>query len=185
MFQRPARTPRHTPRPARSPGPPGEPPLAGEVFEKYHRYVAHIAFRILGRDAEVDDVVQDVFAAVIDRIDQLEDAASLHGWLAAVTVRRARDLLRWRRVRRVFGFDGDPPESALAIRGDAESTTEIRRLYRALDRVPAAARVAWVLRYIEGNSLEEVARLSGCSLATAKRRISAAQKIVQEVIGDG
>ena len=41
-------------------------------------------------------------------------------------------------------------------------------------------RVAWTLNYVEGETLEEVARLCGCSLATAKRRIAAAQRFIEE-----
>jgi RNA polymerase sigma-70 factor (ECF subfamily) len=44
-------------------------------------------------------------------------------------------------------------------------------------------RIAWTLRYVEREKLEEVARLCGCSLATAKRRIAATQAAIEEVFG--
>jgi DNA-directed RNA polymerase specialized sigma24 family protein len=46
----------------------------------------------------------------------------------------------------------------------------LRRVHRALDAVPPKARVAWALRYLEQERLEDVARLCRCSIATAKRR---------------
>jgi RNA polymerase sigma-70 factor (ECF subfamily) len=48
-----------------------------------------------------------------------------------------------------------------------------------LDRLPVNERLAWSLRHIEGEQLESVAVLCGCSLATAKRRIAAAQQAVE------
>jgi RNA polymerase sigma-70 factor (ECF subfamily) len=57
-------------------------------------------------------------------------------------------------------------------------------VYQVLDGMRASWRVAWVLRYVEGEALEEVARLCDCSLATAKRRITAAHELVTETLAD-
>jgi DNA-directed RNA polymerase specialized sigma24 family protein len=53
-----------------------------------------------------------------------------------------------------------------------------------LERVPPAARLAWVLRFQEGEPLEVVAQLCACSLATAKRRIKTAQDRIREAFGE-
>jgi len=50
--------------------------------------------------------------------------------------------------------------------------------------VPTQERLAWSLRYLEGEPLDMVAASCGCSLATAKRRISAAKRVIDEVFGD-
>jgi RNA polymerase sigma-70 factor (ECF subfamily) len=49
-----------------------------------------------------------------------------------------------------------------------------------LQTMPADDRIAWTLRYIERHRLEAVAELSGCSLATAKRRIQRGQRFLTE-----
>jgi RNA polymerase sigma-70 factor (ECF subfamily) len=59
----------------------------------------------------------------------------------------------------------------------------LTRMYRALDGLPVNQRLAWSLRHIEGERLETVALLCHCSLATAKRRIVAAQKVISEAVG--
>ena len=59
----------------------------------------------------------------------------------------------------------------------------LTRMYRALDGLPVNQRLSWSLRHIEGERLETVALLCGCSLATAKRRIVAAQKVISEAVG--
>jgi RNA polymerase sigma-70 factor (ECF subfamily) len=59
-------------------------------------------------------------------------------------------------------------------------------VYRALDCLPARERVAWTLRNVEGETLERVAVLCGCSLATAKRRIASAHhKLRRDLKGRG
>jgi len=45
------------------------------------------------------------------------------------------------------------------------------------------ARIAWTLRYLEQERIEDVARLCGCSKRTAKRRIASAQRAVKGALG--
>jgi RNA polymerase sigma-70 factor (ECF subfamily) len=61
----------------------------------------------------------------------------------------------------------------------------LARIYRTLDEIAPDSRVAWILRYVEGERLEDVADACGCSLATAKRRIASAQELLMEVLRDG
>jgi RNA polymerase sigma-70 factor (ECF subfamily) len=62
----------------------------------------------------------------------------------------------------------------------------LAKVYAVLDALPSDERVAWSLRHVEGERLERVAELCGCSLATAKRRIAAAhQRIAVELEVDG
>ncbi len=53
-------------------------------------------------------------------------------------------------------------------------------VYTILDRLPADERIAFVLRFVEHHPLAEVAELTRCSLATAKRRIARATKAFDE-----
>jgi RNA polymerase sigma-70 factor (ECF subfamily) len=66
----------------------------------------------------------------------------------------------------------------------AEQSALLARIYRTLDEIEPKNRIAWVLRHIEGERLEDVADACGCSLATAKRRILAAQELLTEVLRD-
>ena len=75
-------------------------------------------------------------------------------------------------------YDHLPAEGA-----GAEDRALLARLYEVLDTIPVDSRIAWALRHIEGEKLEAVAELTGCSLATAKRRISAAQQIIDGAFG--
>src|SRR5262245_15291600 len=69
------------------------------LYDRHAGYVAGLAGRILGRNDEVQDVVQDVFLVVHRQMGALRNPAAAKGWLAKVTVRQASRRLRWRRVR--------------------------------------------------------------------------------------
>jgi len=147
------------------------------LYERYAPYVAAVASRILGRAAEVEDVVQDVFAVAVQGLKRLDDIHEIKGWFAKVTVRRCLRQLRFRRIWALVDLAADPSYDRLADpSAGPEEKQLVAEVYRTLDRIPARERIAWTLRNVEGESLEKVAELCGCSLATAKRRIASAHE---------
>ncbi len=165
------------------PKPPSDPVEA--AYRAYASYVAAVAFRILGRDIDVDDVVQDVFLAAARGLTTIRDAQATQAWLRTTTLRLAYRKLRGRRVLAFFGLDPQPDYGEqIAPAASPDDRALLGRVYRLLDELPTAQRVAWTLRYVEGEQLEEVARLCHCSLATAKRRITAAQELVERGVSD-
>jgi RNA polymerase sigma-70 factor (ECF subfamily) len=156
------------------------------LFRSHAHYVAAIAHRLLGREHDVDDTVQEVFLIAIRGHSAIREVGAIRGWLARVTVRVARRRLRARRVRDLFGLDESPAYDRIA---DGAASPEQRALlmqvYAMLDRLPADARIAWVLRHIEGERLDDVASLCGCSLATAKRRIAHAERLLDQELAHG
>jgi RNA polymerase sigma-70 factor, ECF subfamily len=153
------------------------------LYRQYCRYVATIALRVLGRPDEVDDVIQDVFLAAERGRGAIANPDAVKSWLATVTVRTARARLRRRRLRALLGLDEAPSYLDVADPGlSPADRLQVSRIYAALDRLPVPLRLAWALRHIEGESLDEVAAHCGCSLASAKRHIAAAQARLREVL---
>jgi RNA polymerase sigma-70 factor (ECF subfamily) len=149
-------------------------PLTFErVYALHAGYVAGLAGRILGRNDDVPDVVQEVFLIVHRRLSDVREAGALRTWLGRITVREASRRLRWRGLRHLLR----PAHHEVDLVAD-EAAAELRPLvallYVALDRLPTRDRSAWVLRNLLDEPLDQVAELCGCSLATAKRRIAAA-----------
>ncbi len=156
------------------------------LFRRYSSYVAAVAHRLLGRDDDVDDTVQEVFLAAVRGLRSVRDPNAVKSWLACIAVRVARRKLRKRRMRSFFGLE-DPATYGKVTDPSAspEQRALLERVYRVLDEMPTNERLAWALRYVEGEPLESVATLSGCSLATAKRRIRAAARTIEEAFADG
>ena|SRR5437764_876047 len=162
---------------------PGGPVEFNELFARYGGYVARLAARLLGSDTDVDDVVQDVFLLASRRLPTIVDLIQARGWVATVTTRLVARRLRRRRFRRLF-MASHRGQDVPAPGATPEQRALLRRLYEVLESLPTAERVAWSLRYLEGEPLDIVAATCRCSLATAKRRINAAKKVIDEVFGD-
>ena len=79
-------------------------------------------------------------------------------WLRRIVVRRARRWLRKRWVRRrLRELDVNAQTDLIDAGASPEERAEIARIYRMLDRMPRDERLVWVLRFVEGETLESIA----------------------------
>ena len=156
-----------------------------DLYRRYCRYVAAVALRLDGRHSEVDDLVQEVFVQAARGIQGLRDPEAVKGWLATITVRVVRQQLRRRRMRHLFGLDESIDYAELVDRAASPlDRVLLRTVYRILDELAVEDRIAFTLHHMEGEKLEEVARLCGCSCSTAKRRIARAQQALEARMQD-
>jgi RNA polymerase sigma-70 factor (ECF subfamily) len=153
------------------------------IFRRHVGAVAGLALRLLRHRADMEDVVQETFVIALEKLKELRDGGALRPWLMQITVSLVRRRLRRRRLLGFVGLnrsEADAPLDALASEAlDPEACAELAALDRALAELPAEDRIAWVLRYVEGEVMEDVAFACGCSLSTAKRRIAAADTRVR------
>lgn len=158
------------------------------IYRRHVQFVAGLALRLVRNRAEAEDIAQDTFALALEQIRSLRSGAALRGWLAQITVSQARRAFRRRRLRRLLGLDTPVDDATFErLAAGAGQSGEVRAELAALDRLlmtlPVEERIAWILRYAEGEELEDVARACDCSLATAKRRIAAANARVRIHVG--
>jgi len=154
------------------------------LFRRHARLANGLAFRLLGRDQEVDDIVQDAYVIVLARLHRLADPQAFASFLASIIVHCTRRVLRRRRLARRLGLvpAANPVDPAVFLASSAppDVVAELRSIYAVVDDLPTDERVALLLRRVEGLPLDEVASLCGCSLATAKRRIAAAEQRLRD-----
>ena len=161
-----------------------EPLTFAGIYREYAKYVAGVSARMLGRDdADVDDVVQEVFWITSRNVERIHDMAAARPWLLTVTVRVVRSKLRRRRWRSFFHLD-TTTEHVSAPGCSPSERALLGELYRALAKLPDDERIAWTLRHVEGERLQEVADACNIILATAKRKIAAAEEVLDEVLRD-
>jgi len=145
------------------------------LYRAHSGYVATVGFRLLGNDAELDDLVQEVFIEAHRGLSQLRDLGAVQGWLARICIRRCVRRLRRRRLRQLLQLDDEQTPVMLDAELTPEQLSDVQRAYRVLGRFPAEERVVWILRHIEGESLDRMAALCDCSKSTVQRRLRAAE----------
>src|SRR6186713_749555 len=146
-----------------------------ELFRRHAPAVASLGLAMLQSVEEADDLVQDVFLRAWRALDRLQNREEARPWLMTIAIRVARTRLRRRKLSRLLFQTDEPDFERIAGPGvQPEHRDLVKRLYEILDKMPVELRIAWVLRYVQAETLENVAELCGWSLSTAKRRVQAA-----------
>lgn len=149
------------------------------LFRRHARMINGLAYRLLGRDDEVDDLVQDAFLAALRSLDRLQNPQAFSAWLCSIMVRTAHKTLRRRSMLTRLGLRrGAPidPDDVISRTAPPDVCAELRAIYGVLDRMPPQVRLALVLHRVEGMSVPEVAEHMALSVSTVKRRLSLAEK---------
>lgn len=153
-----------------------------ELVERHSTAVFRRAHRLLGSRADAEDVVQEVFLNVFRAIPRVEIRGPFTHWLGAITLNASLRLLdRRRRERR--------RREALQLHETAaepgsESDPMLRRsLVEALDLLPPQTRIAILLRFVDGHSYVEIARMTGEKESTLKMRVARGMRRVRKQLG--
>jgi len=152
------------------------------LFRRHARMAIGLAHRLLPRDPEVDDLVQDCFVLALRRLSALENPQAFAAWLGSIVVRTVGKRLRRRRLLTRLGLQSPEeidPEAIAAPAVPGEVAVELRRVYAVIAKLPADARVALVLRRVEGLEVPEIAQRMGVGLSTVKRRLKKAEEILE------
>jgi len=162
------------------------------IYEQHRRGVFAAAFRILGNEAQADDVVQDVFMKVWRKPKSFDSKrGELGSYLRLMARSRALDL--WREGQ-AAGRASDRLKNVVAVGASqgGERPDQIVERSEATDTVASALRTlpenqreAVVLAYWGGLTAEEVARRASVPLGTAKSRIRLGLTKLRDEFGDG
>ena len=154
------------------------------LYRRHAAFAIHLAARIEGSARDVEDIAHDAFLKAFERLGDLTDRGAFKSWLGAIVVHAVRSRMRRARLLALLGMgkSAEPVDLDAIASSDASPHTraQIAQIYALLRTLPADERIAWILRSVEGHDLESVARLTRCSLATVKRRISRVQKFLED-----
>ncbi|MCC6419410.1 MAG: sigma-70 family RNA polymerase sigma factor [Gemmataceae bacterium] len=171
------------------------PQNAEQVFTEYAPRVYSLARRMLGNDADAEDVTQDVLLQVVRKLHTFRGDADFATWLHRVTVNAAL-AHRTRRARREEHESRDPLDQFLedGHRGTPVRPWSIRPDQRALDqertkliedaiaRLPELYRDVYVLADVEGMNNPEIADLLDLSVSAVKSRLHRARLLMRDAL---
>lgn len=154
------------------------------VYDQWFEDVSRWVRALGGREADRDDLVQDIFMVVHRRLADF-DGQNVAGWLYQIARRKVRDYRHLMWIKHLFGNTSLPLADEMLQTGQSpldqlETRQKKQLLERLLDGLNPDQRAAFVLFEIEGSSGEEIARLQGVPINTVWARIHKARKKLQE-----
>lgn len=151
-----------------------------QIVEQLSRRVRGIALSIQGNAADLDDATQSIFLELFQSLPSFQ-GENLLPWADTIAVRTAVRHARSRRVRSARDASVDPEELTSEYTAPAEHGVP-RAIIEYLGELPETRRVALVLRYVMGYSVEEIAELTEVSPNTVKDRLLQAREQLRKTI---
>jgi RNA polymerase sigma-70 factor (ECF subfamily) len=161
----------------------GEPRAMRIAWERFAPVVRRMVKRRLGSRSDVEDVAQDVFTILFERVATLRDPGALKSFATSIAAFRIQTELRKRRRERDLARHALVYlDIARVTHPDAEARQAVSRFGNLLERLKPEERTIFVLRFVKGASLINVARATGLSLSTVKRRLGAVWRRVSLLV---
>jgi RNA polymerase sigma-70 factor, ECF subfamily len=150
------------------------------VFDEHARYVIRTLRHLGIKDADVDDVAQEVFVTVHRKLPEFEGRSKLRTWLYAICLRVASDHRRRAYIVRERATDNPRTDTGERSGDEPDTNVESRAfVQQMLDCLDEDKRVVLVLYEIEGLTMREVAEVVDCPLQTAYSRLHAARDLLR------
>ncbi|MBV2208418.1 MAG: RNA polymerase sigma factor [Thermomonas sp.] len=177
----------------------GEHEAFRQITQRCNQRLFRVVRGVLLDPAEAEDVVQQAYVHAFEKIDSFRGEASLATWLVRIALNEAYGRLRRRHETVDIDSMEQPPTSAQVIAfpglnladdpAEAAARQQLRRLLeRAMDALPEDFRLVYVLRDVEGFSVEEAAVALSIREETVKTRLHRARtqlrKALQAQLGE-
>ena len=154
----------------------GDNNAACELVDLYYRQIYLFMRRLGHNDSVSEDLTQRCFIYAWQHIARLQDAGALITWLYHIATSESRQYLRWYRFRKTLSADwlrncqADDPGSVRKNQDDEQ----LKRLTRAISKLPIKIRQAVVLHYLQHLSIPQTAEAMGVPEGTVKSRLNRA-----------
>jgi RNA polymerase sigma-70 factor (ECF subfamily) len=156
----------------------GDPDALTAVISRYQHRLYRYLLRLVREPASADDLFQQTWLRVMEKIARYDASREFEGWLFAVAHNLAMDFWRARRGDSLDDpGDLDDPPSARLPAGDPSALERLLDFERGamlaacMHELPAIHREVLTLRFEEDMKLEEIAEVVGVPLSTVKSRL--------------
>ncbi|MEO7066073.1 MAG: RNA polymerase sigma factor [Rhodanobacter sp.] len=161
------------------------------IMQRSNQRLFRIARSVVHDDTEAEDVVQESYMRAYDKLDTFRGDSKLLTWLTTIVLNEARGRLRKRHnMVGLEQIDQAPDNNHQVLQFPAKFGTEdpavataraqIRRLLEAaIDELPPAFRIVYVMREIEDCSVDETAAQLEILPETVKTRLFRARRLLR------
>ena len=166
----------------------------GQLFDKHYKWVYNKAYRMLGDYRDAEEVAQDVFIKVWQKLSKWDtEQGSFQAWLNTVARNTIIDAIRKRNRDPIVSFDGSPEDDERPLtehedpRPGPEKQLEAQEARELIESslqlvTKPNHRIAWILRHLEGYSIAEIARILDRKEGTVKIWIFRCMKELREIM---
>lgn len=159
------------------------------LVERHSRRLFKLAYRLIGNEADAEDIVQETFLRAYRNLEQFDERAAFATWVSRIATNYGLDLLRVRknRVQHNPIGDGDEPSDLNWVPSSDPAPDRVaygsqitQRISEAMKSLTPQERVAFTLRHFEGHTIGEISAVIKAGESATKHAIfRAVQKMRQ------
>ena len=157
------------------------------IFEQHHRRILAAAYRVTGNVSDAEDVLQTVFLRLARKEEGPGPSESLGPYLHRAAVNAALDMIRSRRRARAVPLEdgeGDRHRDPSPGPEQRRNSREVHELVRsALTHISRRAAEMFTLRYLEGYTNKDIARMMSTSQTAVGVTLHRARGQLREALG--
>jgi RNA polymerase sigma-70 factor (ECF subfamily) len=154
-----------------------------ELFQRHRDTCTRFAVRMLGSRTDADDVLQSAFMRAFRGLSKCRDRERFGGWLYQIVINECRTFAsRQRRRDQRFVADQEMIDRAVTPVEVESADSMSEHVERALERLPAEQREAFLLKYVEELSYEEIAEITGVGVSALKMRVKRASDSLRDML---
>ena len=159
-----------------------------KLYQRYHRKVFGYFYRMLNRDRDLaSDMLQEVFVKVVEKANGYDPDKSFKTWLFSMASNLCKNQYRkWDNRDKAFAAWAE--QNGVLIAADMPLKMDLEKFGEALDKaletLDEKKKTAFILRFKEDFSLEEIAAVQDCPVGTVKSRLYYTLRLLQEQLAE-
>lgn len=159
----------------------GEPEVFNELYKRYSDRILYYFYRMLGNDKELaQDFLQDLFFKIIDKPHLFDAERKFSTWIFSIAHNMCKNEYRSRVVRNIVEKVADIESLQQEEETTNYSTIHIEAIFSCLSEFDEMHRTAFLLKYREGLSIDEISTILELPAGTVKSRLFYTRKKIQK-----
>lgn len=158
-----------------------------KLYEKHHRQIYALCWRMLADKDSAEDVCQEVFVVLWQKINNFRGESKFSTWLHSVASNVVLGHLRKQKnwLQRVFSIEDQvkhalPEEAAVPL----DDSSGLEELDKHIAKLPERARLVFVLFAVEGYRHEEIAKMLNMAVGSSKSQYHRAKALLKESLSE-
>ncbi len=155
---------------------------AGAQEELYHRYskaMLNTSYRIVGSQETAEDVLQESFVEVFNKIQSFRGESTIGAWIKRITINKSINHLKKQRLQlEEMGEEHEPVQEEASF----DMNLDIQKVKDAILKLPKGFRTVFNLYLLEGYDHQEISQILNISESTSKSQYKRAKDKMRELL---
>lgn len=147
------------------------------LIKKHERLVVHMVGRVVKQGEDREEVCQDVFMKVYEKLGEFNFQSQLSTWIATIAYRHAINHLRKRKIE-ISEFPDE--EIAIVEASEVEEQDLEEHLQKLIEMLPVQYKVVLTLYHLEQKNYAEIEEITGMPEGTVKNYLFRARQLLKE-----